>query len=113
MAHVLQGALVRAPAAASHADQAVVFAFDALDDAVRLAEHGPEARAAGCAVGVVGDALPVRGLGVEGVGHVFASQLAEGAGFEAEEFEHCVEFGDVCCWRKVRELLVSGVGSVV
>lgn len=69
---------------------------------MRLAKHTPEARVHSGAVGIVGYSFAVGGFWVEGLRHVGLGQLGKGAGFEAEEFEHGVEFGYVgCCGERV------------
>jgi len=70
MTDVLERTLVSAPFATRHAHQSIVGSLEPLDDGVRLAEHGPEARLADCAVGIVLYALSVRRLGVEFVAEV-------------------------------------------
>ena len=68
---------------------------------MRLAKHTPEARVYVGAVGIVGYSFAVGGFWVEGLRHVGLGQLGKGAGFEAEEFEHGVEFWYVgCCGKK-------------
>ena len=68
---------------------------------MRLAKHTPEARVHSGAVGIVGYSFAVGCFWVEGLRHVGLGQLGKGAGFEAEEFEHGVEFGYVgCCGKK-------------
>ena len=59
---------------------------------MRLTKHTPKARVHSGAVGIVGYSFAVGCFWVEGLRHVGLGQLGKGAGFEAEEFEHGVEF---------------------
>ena len=74
-----------------------------------LTEHAPESWVDCGTVRVIGNTFTIWCFWVEVVLHVLLSQLAEGAGFEAKEFERLVEFGYVgCCI----EVSVSGQKSV-
>lgn len=100
MTNILQRALVSAPLGTLYTDQSIVFAFQLLDDSVALTEHTPESRVHCGTVRVIGNTFTIGCLWVEVISHVLLSQLAEGAGFEAEEFEHLVELGYVGCYAR-------------
>lgn len=110
MTDILQSTLVRPPLCAFHTNQSIILPLQFLNNPMRLAKHTPEARVHSGAVGIVGYSFAVGGFWVEGLRHVGLGQLGKGTGFEAEEFEHGVEFGYVGCCEK-RVVLVWGEGG--
>jgi hypothetical protein len=97
MTNILQRALVSTPLSTLYTDQSIVFTFQFLNDSVTLTEHTPESRVHCGTVRVIGNTFAIGCLWVEVLSHVLLSQLAEGAGFKPEEFEHLVELGYVGC----------------
>jgi hypothetical protein len=100
MTDILQRALVSPPLGTIYTDQSIVFTLQFLNDPVALTEHTPESRVHCSTVRVIGNTFTIGCLWVEVFSHVLLGQLAEGAGFEAEEFEHLVELGYVGCYAR-------------
>jgi hypothetical protein len=97
MTDILQRALVSSPLGTLHTDQSIVFTLQFLNDSVALTEHAPKSGIHSGTVRVIGNTFTIGCLLVKVLLHVLSGQLAEGAGFEAEEFEHGVELGNVGC----------------
>lgn len=102
MTNILQRALISTPLGTLHTYQPIILTLYLLNNPVALTEHTPKSGVYIGTVRVIGNTFTIGCFWVEVVAHVGLGQLAEGAGFEAEEFEQFVEFGYVgCCERSV------------